>query len=69
MTGEPDWSIQRADRRGGYLGKLELIARLMAELEGERRLAMREASRYDATVEDIAAASLLKPKAVRELLK
>ena len=64
----PEWEDFHADKRGGYLGKLELIARLTAELDGERAVAIREANRHGATIADIMAAGELKRNEVRRAL-
>ena len=62
-----DWDEANTERRGGYLGKLELLQRLQQELDGERETAVREAAKLGATPTDIAAASGLSHATIRKL--
>lgn len=65
----PEWHAANAERRAGYLGKLELLHRLQQQLDGERATAVYEARYYGATIDDIVTASGLKTSTVRALLR
>jgi hypothetical protein len=60
-----EWDEFNTQRLGGYLGKLELLARLQMEIDGERATAVREAKRLGAKNRDLADASGLPLSKVR----
>jgi hypothetical protein len=62
------WAQRNYDQRQRYLGKLDLLARLALELEGEQATAIREARRYGAQLREIALVSGLGQKKIRALL-
>ncbi len=62
-----EWDEFNTQRLGGFLGKLELLARLQMQLDGERDSAMREARRLGATERELIEASGLTRAKVRAL--
>lgn len=63
------WAAEHVARRENYLGRLELIQRLLLELQEEQRTAIIEAHHHGAGISELRVASGLNDREVRRIIR